>query len=175
MHVPDSAAPVPARTTTHCVLVVLVAACICSTASPGTAAAQDPGPPAPVASPGLRLYIGLWTTHFRDITQGPRQNWLLGINYRGFYAGTFVNSFGNRSVTAGIQRTVARGADGTLVPRAGYRIGLVTGYDEEFWSLAGKLPVLPFPQLLGGVDSGLAGVELGIAPLVATFGPNFFF
>jgi len=35
--------------------------------------------------------------------------------------------------------------------------------------------VLPFPQLLGGFDSGMAGVELGIAPLIATFGPNLRF
>jgi hypothetical protein len=162
------------RTVGRLVLTLLAAACV-GAASPGTAAAQDPGTAASSEPPSVRVYVGLWTTHFRDIGKGLRQNWLLGVNYRGFYGGTFVNSFGGRSFTAGIQRTVARGADGTVVPRAGYRLGLVTGYDERFWSLAGKTPVLPFPQILGGVDSGITGIELGIAPLVATLGPNLFF
>ena len=168
-------APAPARPTTRGGVALLAAASIAPAASPGTSVAQNPEPAASVDAPRLRVYVGLWTTHFRDIKQGLTQNWLLGVNYRGAYAGTFVNSFGNRSFTAGIQRTVARGAGGTFVPSAGYRLGLVTGYGEEFWSLAGKMPVLPFPQLLGGVDSGITGVELGIAPLVATLGPNLFF
>lgn len=156
-------------------LVSMAAAGLFTAVHAGTVAAQDSDPAASVRAPALRVYVGLWTTHFRDITRGMRQNWLVGVSWRGMYGGTFVNSFGNRSFTAGIQRTLARGADGTIIPRVGYRLGLVTGYDEEFWSLAGKTPVLPFPQLLGGFDSGMAGVELGIAPLIATFGPNLRF
>lgn len=127
------------------------------------------------AAPDFRLYVGLWSTHFRDIRRGLRQNWLLGMTAHGWYAGTFINSFGSRSVTVGIQRTMTRGVKGSVTPSVGYRLGIVTGYDERFWSLAGKSPVLPFPQLLGGLDSGNLGMELGLAPLVATLGPNFSF
>lgn len=158
-------------------LAALLAGVLVVTAIPsGSAAAQEPDPPAGAESPGgVRIYVGLWSTHFRDLARGPRQNWLVGLGWRGFYGGTFVNSFGNRSFTAGIQRTVARGEDDAIVPSLSYRLGVVSGYDERFMAIASRLPVLPLGQLLGGVEAGRAGVELGLAPLVATLGPNFRF
>ncbi|MBI2403397.1 MAG: hypothetical protein HYV20_11835 [Gemmatimonadetes bacterium] len=136
----------------------------------------DPDPPARTqASTGLRIYVGMWSTHVRDLNRGLSNNWLVGVGWRGVYGGTFVNSFGNRSFTAGIQRTVARGQEDAVVPFFQYRVGVVSGYDERFISIASWLPVLPLGQLLGGLETGRAGVELGWAGLVATLGPHFRF
>lgn len=146
------------------------------TAAPwGSAAAQDADASARTRSSAVRLYVGMWSTHLRDFSRGLRNNWLVGLGWRGLYGGTFVNSFGNRSFTAGIQQTVARGEDATVIPSLGYRLGVVSGYDERFMSIASWTPVLPMAQVLGGLESGRTGLELGWAGLVATLGPHFRF
>lgn len=146
------------------------------TAAPwGSAAAQDADASAGTRSPAVRLYVGMWSTHLRDFSRGLRNNWLVGLGWRGLYGGTFVNSFGNRSFTVGIQQTVARGDDATVIPSFGYRLGVVSGYDERFMSIASWAPVLPMAQVLGGLESGRTGLELGWAGLVATLGPHFRF
>lgn len=146
------------------------------TAAPlGSAAAQDAGASARTRSSAVRLYVGMWSTHLRDFSRGLRNNWLVGLGWRGLYGGTFVNSFGNRSFTAGIQQTVARGEDATVIPSLGYRLGVVSGYDERFMSIASWAPVLPMAQVLGGLESGRTGLEVGWAGLVATLGPHFRF
>ncbi|MBI4421016.1 MAG: hypothetical protein HY560_09340 [Gemmatimonadetes bacterium] len=158
-------------------LVSLLAGALLITAAPsGRAETTDQGSQASTPSvPGLRIYVGMWSTHIRDIGRGLSNNWLVGLGWRGFYGGSFVNSFGNRSFTAGIQRSVARGADGAVVPSIGYRLGVLSGYDERFMSIASKTPVLPLAQVVGGLESGRTGVELGYAGLVATLGPSFRF
>ena len=123
----------------------------------------------------MRVYLGMWSTHVRDIKRGLSNNWLVGVGWRGWYGGTFVNSFGNRSFTAGIQRTVARGEENAIVPFFQYRVGVVSGYDERFMALASRVPILPMGQLLGGLETDRAGVELGWAGLVATLGPHLRF
>lgn len=146
------------------------------TAAPlDSAAAQDADASARTPSSAVRLYVGMWSTHLRDLSRGLRNNWLVGLGWRGLYGGTFVNSFGNRSFTAGIQQTVARGEDATVIPSVGYRLGVVSGYDERFMSIASWAPVLPMAQVLGGLESGRTGLELGWAGLVATLGPHFRF
>jgi len=142
-------------------------------AAPDFAAAQAAGeaPPATGTRHLARIYVGMWTAHIRKIHRGLDSNWLVGVTWRGFYGGTFINSYGDRSFAAGIQRTVARGRDGTLVPNFGYRVGLITGYDGRFIPLASKTPVLPLAQVLGGLDVGRTGLELGWAGLIASLSP----
>lgn len=140
----------------------------------GSAIAQDPDPPTGSSS-RLRIYVGMWSTHIRDLGRGISNNWLVGLGWRGLYGGTFVNSYGNRSFTAGIQRTVARGEHNAVVPSLGYRLGVVSGYDERFMSIASWAPVLPMAQLLGSLEAGRTGLDLGWAGLVATMGPHFRF
>jgi hypothetical protein len=41
----------------------------------------------------------------------------------------------------------------------GYRVGLVTGYDERLFALANYTPVLPFAGLLVSADIGPLGIE----------------
>ncbi|MBI4419779.1 MAG: hypothetical protein HY560_03070 [Gemmatimonadetes bacterium] len=124
---------------------------------------------------GVRIYVGMWTAHFRHLGRGLGQNWLVGVVWRGYYGGTFVNSYGDRAFAAGIQRTLARGKDGVVVPSLGYRIGVVSGYDKRFISVASRTPVLPLVQLLGAVERGRTEAELAWAGLVASLSPNFRF
>jgi len=124
---------------------------------------------------GVRIHIGMWSTHVFDISRGLANNWLVGVSWRGFYGGTFVNSFGNRSFAGGIYRTVIHGEDGPVVPALGYRVGVVTGYDERFMPLAGKMPALPMVQVVGDLEMGRMGLELAWAGLVASMAPKMRF
>lgn len=153
---------------------LVVSALLLTAVQSGSAIAQDPDP-SKGSSSRLRIYVGMWSTHFRDLSRGMSNNWLVGLGWRGWYGGTFVNSFGNRSFAAGIQRTVARGNHGAVVPSFGYRVGVVSGYDERFMPLASWIPVLPMAQLLGSLETGRAGLDLGWAGLAATIGPHFRF
>jgi hypothetical protein len=121
---------------------------------------------------GFRIYVGMWSTHLRDIGRGLRQNWLVAAGWRGWYGGTFINSFGDRSFVAGIERTVARGSGGPVIPGVGYRLGIVTGYDERFIGIAGRVPALPMAQVTGEVAVGPTAVEVGWAGLVASLVPS---
>ena len=120
----------------------------------------------------VRLYVGMWTSHLRDIKGGLDNNWLVGASWRGLFGGTFVNSFGRRSYTAGIQRNVAGADDGGDSPSVGYRLGLVTGYDERFLSLASKSPIIPLAQVVGDVGVGSTRFEVAWAGLIASLTPS---
>jgi hypothetical protein len=114
----------------------------------------------------------MWTAHLGDLGQGFQRSWLLAITWRGLYGGSFVNSFGDRAFTAGIERPLLRSADHTVTSGVGYRLGLVTGYDERLLGLASKLPVLPLLQLMGDLAVGRTGVELAWTAKVASLGPH---
>lgn len=116
-----------------------------------------------------RLYVGMWTSHLRNLRRGVEANSLLGIAYRGFYGATFINSFGDRAIAAGVQRTlVPANLDSSPSATLGYRAGFVTGYDERFIAIAGKTPVLPFVQLVGMLQHQRLGVEVAYSGVVAS-------
>jgi hypothetical protein len=54
--------------------------------------------------------------------------------------------------------------------RLGYRAGLVTGYDERLFPLAGATPVLPLLQPLIAFDANRWGLELSYAGVIASVG-----
>ena len=120
---------------------------------------------------GVRLHVGMWTTHLNDLSRGLDANWLLALGWRGFYGGTFVNSFGSRAFAAGIERPLVREEGGRVSAGLGYRLGIVTGYDERFIGLAARTPVLPALQVKGDVAVGRTGLELAWVGLVATMSP----
>ena len=120
---------------------------------------------------GVRLHVGMWTTHLNDLGRGLEANWLVALGWRSLYGGTFINSFGDRAFAAGLQRPLARSDDGSLAAGVGYRLGVVTGYDERLMGLAGRIPVFPAVQLTGDMAMGRTGVELAWAGKVATMGP----
>ena len=124
-----------------------------------------------VGARGVRLHVGMWTTHLSRLRGGVDANWLVAVGWRGMYGGTFVNSFGDRAFAAGIERDLARSDGGTVARGVGYRLGLVTGYDERMVGLAGKVPVLPAFQIIGNMAVGPTGMELAWAGKVATVSP----
>lgn len=120
------------------------------------------------AAERTRVYVGMWTSHLRDLERGVDTNSLIGLAVRGFYAATFINSYGDRALAAGIQRSFTPPRDAELTAAIGYRAGLVTGYDERFLGIGDKLPAVPFVQLVGSVDRGRLGLELAWAGVVTS-------
>lgn len=163
------------RTATPFRACLMLAAMLFTVTVHSAAQSRDGASPQAPASGELRIYLGMWTSHLKDLGRGLDNNWLVGFGWRGYYAGTFVNSYGRRAFAGGIQRTVARGEDGAVVPSLGYRLGFVTGYDERFMGIASRTPVLPLAQLVGDVEMGPTGIELAWAGLIASLGPNFRF
>lgn len=121
-------------------------------------------------TPDRRLYLGMWTVHFRDPGRGIENNWLVGVSWRGIYGATFINTFGNRSYSAGLQGLLVRWNPGSVSLGLGYRIGILTGYDERLMPLAGKTPVLPLVQPRVAVDAKRVGWEFSYSGVVASGG-----
>ena len=115
-----------------------------------------------------RLYVGMWTTHLKHRTITLDNNWLIGGAYRGFFGATFMNSFGKRAYTAGIQRTPLVRSRGMMTTSLGYRVGLVSGYDGRFMRLARDTPILPLLSAYGNVDVGRVGVEVSYTMVVVS-------
>jgi hypothetical protein len=112
----------------------------------------------------------MWTVHFRDWDRGVENNWLVGASWRGIYAATFINTFGDRAYAAGYQGMLLRWDPGVIAVGLGYRVGLVTGYDERFMKLAAKTPVIPLIQPRLALDRKRLGVELSYSGVVASGG-----
>jgi hypothetical protein len=140
---------------TACLAVGLV--CI----SAAVAAAQsDPSYGDDGRREATRLYVGMWTTHLKHDAVSLRNNWVAGLTYRGFFGGTFLNSYGRRAFTAGIQRTILAAEPHPFGASLGYRVGLVSGYDGRFMRIARETPVLPFVQPFVTLDVHRVGFEI---------------
>lgn len=164
-------AGVPRRACMVCALAVFAVSAARPAAAQSETADSTSAPPAALMR--TRLYLGMWSTHLRDLGGGLHGNAVLGVAFRGFYAATFINSFGDRSLAAGIQRGLTTPQRGTLTAALGYRAGLVTGYDERLFGIGDKLPALPFAQLVGSLDYRNVGLELAYAGIVASVVMNW--
>lgn len=131
------------------------------------------GSPGGEGRPPTRLYLGMWSVHLRDLSPHPTTNHLVALSHDGFFAGTFINSFDDRGMAAGVQRDLIRwGGDGAATS-LGWRAGLVTGYDERLLGgLGGRTPVLPFLQVLWNVDWRRVGVEFSYSGIVVSAATN---
>lgn len=147
------------------ILAVVIAAASPTPVSASASGDSDPEADTSAAAFRTRIYFGMWTSHVRDPGAGLDANSLIGVAFRGFYGATFINSYGDRAVTAGIQRSFTAPKDGRLTTALGYRLGLVTGYDERLFGIAGKTPVLPLVQLVGNLDHRKFGMELAYSGL----------
>lgn len=108
-------------------------------------------------SPRQRVIGGVWTLHPHAVSF-PRieETRGYGVQWRGYFAATFVNSYGERAFSAGVERVWGSLAWRALGTGVGYRAGLVTGYDERMLSVARDLPVLPFVGLMAWTRVGPA-------------------
>ena len=76
------------------------------------------------------FYLGMWSYHFLEGNGGYHtQNNLLGVSYGGYYFGTFINSYDDRTWSGGVQRDVYGSRWRRLNLDTGYRAGLLYGYD----------------------------------------------
>lgn len=122
-----------------------------------------------------RLFLGMWTVHLTHRVITLENNWLVGITHRGFFGATFLNSFGRRAYTAGIQRTPFSVERGMLTTSLGFRLGLISGYDGRFLRMARNSPVMPLIQGFMNVDVKRTGVEISYTFVVVSVAMSYRF
>jgi hypothetical protein len=121
------------------------------------------------------FYLGLWSFHasllFNESADEQWQNHLLAIAYAGFVAGTFTNSFNNRSYVFGVHRSLSSTGDiSGFSTNFGYNLAVVHGYDERLVSFADTIKFLPFVQVTYDISWKWFGIEFGYAWTVFTGG-----
>lgn len=115
-----------------------------------------------------RLYIGMWTAHLKHDVLALDNNWLVGVAARGYFGATFLNSFGRRGFTGGIQRTIVASEPRPIGGSLGVRLGFITGYDGRLMRLARDTPVLPLIQPYATVDVQRIGIEVSYTFVVVS-------
>jgi hypothetical protein len=117
------------------------------------------------------LYLGMWSTHLTDPDLDVANNWLIGLNFRGYFLGTFMNSYDKRSWATGVERRIfSLGKQNQLNASLGYRLGLMTGYEDRFTPFFGNSPIIVFPQLYSNIAYDHIGVQLSYSWSVVTAG-----
>jgi hypothetical protein len=155
----------------------------CALLAPTPAHAQtradsaDAAPLAPPVEPKNdyenRLYLGMWTMHLHEPVLTLRNNWTVGFTTHGYFGATFVNSYGNRAFTGGIQRTIAATAPRAVTASFGIRLGAITGYDGRLMRLARDTPVLPLVQPYARIDVTRFGIEVSYTWVVVSVGLSY--
>lgn len=144
--------------------------------SPARVSAQtEPANEAPRRREPARLYFGMWTTHLKHDVVALHNNWVIGGTYRGVFGATFLNSYGRRAYTAGIQRTIVAAEPRPFGASFGYRVGVVSGYDGRLMPIARDTPVLPFIQPFVTVDVQHIGVEVSYTFVVMSVAASYRF
>lgn len=113
-------------------------------------------------SPGRnRIIGGLWAMHPFE-PQFPELDWTRGLGglYGHWFGATFVNSYDERTFILGIERSWLSVRSGVFGVGAGYRVGLITGYDERLIEIARHTPVLPFGGVLVWSQAGPVTLDL---------------
>ncbi|MDH3271240.1 MAG: hypothetical protein OEN56_07910 [Gemmatimonadota bacterium] len=107
-----------------------------------------------------RVILGLWAMHPFE-PQFPELDGTKGFGglYGHWFGATFVNSYDERTYILGIERSWFELRRAAARFGAGYRVGLIAGYDERLFELAGRTPVLPFGGVLVWSQLGPVGVD----------------
>lgn len=125
----------------------------------------------------FRLAVGLWSVHTSENSRRNGQNNLLGISYKGYFGGTFINSYYKRAYTVGIQRYWLMNLFlQDLNYELGYRIGLVSGYKGYNASGINSLRdsnVIPFIQFVFGLNYKNVGWEIS-TPNLSVISTGFY-
>jgi hypothetical protein len=122
-----------------------------------------------------RLYFGMWTTHLKDEVIRLDNNWAVGLTTRGYFVATFRNSFDKRAYAAGLQRSIVTTQDRPIDVSIGYRLGLISGYDERFMRIARDTPVMPLIQPFATAEAGRLGLEVSYTFVVVSAALSFRF
>lgn len=114
------------------------------------------------------VYLGMWSVHFYDDDEDyTTTHNLFGFAYKGYYAGTFLNSHDDRAYSAGFQRDVYATSWEFISVDAGYRFGILYGYDDFQISDSKLFPLL---QLYVDLSYKKVGVQFSWAGSVLTAG-----
>jgi hypothetical protein len=167
-------APYSTRWPSNIVSAFLALALACACAAPASAQSDDTEPATGRREP-TRIYVGMWTTHLKHDVVALDNNWVIGATWRGLFGATFLNSFGKRAFSAGIQRTLIARDPQWLGVALGYRVGLVSGYDGRFMRMARDMPVLPFVQPFVTVDLRHVGIEVSYTFVVVSVAASYRF
>ncbi len=114
------------------------------------------------SSPGRdRIIGGLWAMHPFE-PQFPELDATRGFGglYGHWFGATFVNSYDQRTFILGIERNWFALRRGIFGLGTGYRVGLITGYDERLIGIARHTPVLPFAGILAWTQVGPIGLDV---------------
>jgi hypothetical protein len=127
------------------------------------------------ASPENRVIWAGWSLHLRWAHQGFFYDGLVGVAYRGVFAGAFTTSYEDWGFLAGIERKWFGAERGPLAGMLGFRTGLIYGYDEQLGWMAGKSPILPMfqPMLYGRLGPLTADVTYTWVVVSITAGLRF--
>jgi hypothetical protein len=158
-----------------CLALILLCCARVGLAAQQPAIGDPPASTAPAmtsASPSRtprRIFFGMWTWHLKQDVVQLRNNWVAGVSVRGFYGATFMNSFGRRAYTIGIERPRLFTFTPPVVDVSiGYRAGLISGYDRRLMKLAEKTPILPYVQPVAAVNYHRLGVEVSYTFVVVS-------
>lgn len=149
-------------------------------ASGETEPCADPSPAVEEEEPGIlrvlwgrpardALLLGMWSLHLDgsgDLLGNGRnneENHLLGAQFAGVTAGTFINSHHRRSFFGGLAREVySRNLSEDWRFDLGYKAGFMSGYDPELPNIGG---VTAFIAAFAGFSWKRLGFDLGLTPL----------
>ena len=110
-------------------------------------------------TPHDRVLVGMITTHLYNLDELPTNNNAIGAIYRGVLGATFITTHGPRGFVAAIERSWFEGTLGPARTMFGFRTGLVYGYDERLFGLAGKTPILPYGQPVALIRLGPVSLD----------------
>lgn len=100
--------------------------------------------------PPDQLYLGMYSLHFdaKSLEKRNATNNLLGIQVKGFFLGTLINSYDERSWAFGISREFYRvGLSDNWSFACGYRLGLITGYEDQDTIFGTGSDIVPYVDL----------------------------
>ena len=115
------------------------------------------------------LHLGMWSLHldgsgeFFGTGRNNDHNHLIGFQYNGFNAGTFINSHSDRTFSAGLSREVySKQYSPDLRFDAGYRLGLLYGYYDNLPSI---LNLSAYAMPVFGLSWKRVGLDIGVVPI----------
>lgn len=96
------------------------------------------------------LYAGMATYHLNPNSRDDNwNNQTVALTHQGYFIGTLINSYDRRAYTAGIERYwPEHQIEKNFKGHTGYRLGLITGYDDKLAAFAESTPVVPFAQVI---------------------------
>ncbi|WP_440683079.1 hypothetical protein [Cysteiniphilum halobium] len=121
--------------------------------------------------PDNALYLGMFTWHFNPESRAHDRwsNNLVGGLYNSIFVGTLLNSFSDRAFVVGVQRNLyTNQLSQNNQVNVGYRLGMMSGYDQRMSDFAKYLPVLPITELYIDYAYKNLGAELSYIGVVFT-------